>query len=80
MSQNTEVNNLERLFGEIADRIYTQGDEVEPSLLNALCNIISSKSRGEFIIKDKAVIDENFTDSNMQYYNHYCNIYVANVM
>merc|ERR1711935_1285821 len=77
---NPEVNNLERLFSEIADRIYTQGDEVEPSLLNALCNIISSKKRGDFILRDKVVIDENFTDKNIQYYNHYCNLYIANVM
>jgi len=80
MSVNPEVNNLERLFSEIADRIYTQGDEVEPSLLNALCNIISSKKRGDFILRDKVVIDENFTDKNIQYYNHYCNLYIANVM
>lgn len=80
MNLNPEVNNLERLFSEIADRIYTQGDEVEPSLLNALCNIISSKKRGEFILRDKVVVDENFSDKNIQYYNHYCNLYIANVM
>ena len=80
MSNNPETTNLEKLFTEIADRIYTQGDEVEPSLLNALCNIISSKKRDEFILRDKVVFDENYTDKNLQYYNHYCNLYIANVM
>lgn len=80
MNPKPEVNNLERLFSEIADRIYAQGDEVEPSLQNALCNIISSKQRGEFMQKDQAAVDDSFKEKNAQYYNHYCNLYVANVM
>ena len=76
----SETNNLEKLFSEIADKIYLQGDEVEPSIINALCNIISNKKRGEFVLRDKVIEGDNKSDVNVQYYNHYCNLYTANVM
>lgn len=76
---------MEKLFTEVADKIYQQGDEIDPSIINALSNIINHKKTGGFRLRenvldpDAKIVSRN-EDKNSVNYGHYCSLYSANVM
>lgn len=73
-------NDIEKLFIEIAERICDGGEALDPSSLDALCNIISTKQRPYFQLETN--LDQTDDDYNKNYtnYEHYCNYHIANVM
>ena len=85
MLKNSSDTNMEKLFNDVSEKIYFQGEEIEPGIINALSNIISHKKTGGFRLKENVLdpgpqkLNKN-EDKNSVSYGHYCSLYSANVM
>lgn len=73
---NENTLKMEKIFCEIADKIYNSGEEIDSSILSALCNIISNKKNDTFVLNESIEENEDLkkkadNDPNYKYYVQY---------